>query len=45
MDYFERLQKAGFETDANFYSQQFSDEEIEKYGLRKNEILPIVYKK
>lgn len=45
MDYFERLQKAGFETDANFYSQQFSDEEIEKYGLRKNEILPVVYKK
>ncbi|AZA57664.1 class I SAM-dependent methyltransferase [Chryseobacterium shandongense] len=45
MDYFERLQKVGFETDANFYSQQFSDEEIEKYGLRKNEILPIVYKK
>lgn len=45
MDYFDRLKKAGFEADINFYSQKFSDEEIKKYGLRVNEILPVVYKK
>lgn len=45
MDYFDRLQKAGFETESNFYSQKFSEEEIKKYGLRINEILPVVYKK
>lgn len=45
MDYFDRLKDAGFEVEANFYSQQFSDAEIKKYGLRLNEILPIVLKK
>lgn len=45
MDYFDRLRKTGFETEPNFYSQQFSEEEIKKYGLRKNEILPVIYKK
>jgi SAM-dependent methyltransferase len=45
MDYFDRLRKAGFETEPNFYSQQFTEEEIKKYGLRKNEILPVVLKK
>jgi len=45
MDYFDRLRKAGFETEPNFYSQQFTEEEIKKYGLRKNEILPVVFKK
>ncbi|KQT35480.1 SAM-dependent methyltransferase [Chryseobacterium sp. Leaf405] len=44
MDYFDRLKKAGFETDINFYSQTFSEEEIKKYGLRTNEILPVIYK-
>ncbi len=45
MDYFDRLRNAGFETDANSYSQKFSEAEIKKYGLRSNEILPVVYKK
>ncbi|MCA6066210.1 methyltransferase domain-containing protein [Chryseobacterium sp. RG1] len=45
MDYFDRLRKAGFETEPNFYSQKFSEEEIKKYGLRHNEILPIVIKR
>ena len=31
MDYFDRLRKAGFETEPNFYSQKFSEEEIKKY--------------
>jgi hypothetical protein len=45
MDYFDRLKKAGFEVESNFYSQTFSEEEIKKFGLRHNEILPVVYKK
>ncbi len=45
MDYFDRLRNAGFETEPNFYSKQFSDAEILKYGLNHNEILPVVYKK
>ncbi len=45
MDYFDRLRKAGFEVDINFYSKTFSHETITKYGLLENEILPIVYKK
>lgn len=45
MDYFDRLRNAGFEVEINYYSQTFSDEEIRKYGLNRNEILPVVYKK
>ena len=44
MDYFDRLESVGFEADANFYSQNFSKEEIKKFGLRENEILPVVSK-
>lgn len=44
MDYFERLKSVGFSVDANFYSQKFSDSEIRKFGLNKNEILPIIFK-
>ncbi len=32
MDYFDRLEKAGFETEINFYSQKFSEEEIKNTG-------------
>ncbi len=45
MDYFDRLRKARFETEPLFYSQNFSQEEIRKFGLMENEILPVVYKK
>ena len=45
MDYFDRLESVGFEADANFYSQKFSKEEIKKFGLRENEILPLIFKK
>ena len=45
MDYFDRLESVGFEADANFYSQNFSKEEIKKFGLRENEILPLIFKK
>ena len=45
MDYFDRLKKAGFEVDINFYSKKFSKEEILRFGLMENEILPVVSKK
>lgn len=44
MDYFERLKKVGFDVEVNFYSQKFSEEDQKRYGLNKNEILPIVRK-
>lgn len=44
MDYFDRLRNAGFETDANYYSKQFSAADIKKWGLMENEILPVVRK-
>lgn len=45
MDYFDRLRNAGFKTEPVFYSQQFSQEEIRKFGLIENEVLPVVFKK
>ena len=45
MDYFDRLKKAGFEVDINFYSKKFSKEEILRFGLMENEILPVISKK
>lgn len=44
MDYFDRLKSVGFEAEINFYSQKFSDAEIKKFGLNRNEILPVVRK-
>lgn len=44
MDYFDRLKSVGFQVDANFYSKKFSKEEIKKFGLLENEILPVVRK-
>ena len=44
MDYFERLESVGFNAEANFYSQKFTDADIKRFGLNKNEILPIVRK-
>ena len=41
MDYFDRLKSVGFQTDINFYSRKFSDEDRKKYGLIENEILPV----
>ena len=45
MDYFERLQNVGFDTDINFYSRKFSSELRKKFALMENEILPVVFKK
>lgn len=44
MDYFKRLESVGFDTEINFYSKKFSPNEIKKYALVENEILPIVKK-
>lgn len=44
-DYFTRLEKAGFQAEINYYSQNFSTEEQQRYGLLANEILPVVRKK
>lgn len=44
MDYFDRLKSVGFIAEANFYSQKFSEKDIKRFGLNKNEILPVVRK-
>lgn len=44
MDYFERLKSVGFSVDINFYSQKFSKEEQNRFGLNVTEILPVVRK-
>ena len=44
MDYFDRLKSVGFEANINFYSQKFSETDIKRFGLNKNEILPVVRK-
>ncbi len=45
MDYFDRLKSVGFQTKPLFYSQKFPKEDIKKFGLMENEILPVVFKK
>lgn len=45
MDYFDRLKNAGFEAEINYYSQQFPPDQIKRYALNPNEILPIIRKK
>lgn len=44
MDYYDRLREIGFVVEEVNYSTQFTDEEIHRYGLEKNEILPVVRK-
>lgn len=44
-DYFNKLRNVGFKVEEVDYTQQFSEEEIEKYRLAKGEILPCVGKK
>lgn len=43
-DYVQRLQQAGFEAELLLYSQNFSPEDIRKFGLNANEVLPLVRK-
>lgn len=44
MDYFSRLESVGFRTVPDYYSRKFSAEEIKRYGLMENEILPLIFK-
>ena len=44
MDYFDRLRSVGFQAEINFYSQIFSESDTKKFGLNRNEILPVVSK-
>ena len=43
-DYYDRLREMGFVVDEINYSNQLTDEEIRRFGLEKNEILPVVRK-
>lgn len=45
MDYFDKLQSVGFQVDSIQYAKRFSSEEIEKYRIVADEIIPICKKK
>lgn len=44
MDYADRLRSVGFKVNEVNYTQEFTDETIEKFALPKGELLPICYK-
>ena len=44
MDYFDRLKSVGFSVNQIYYGEKFSEEEIFKYCLSKNEIIPVCKK-
>lgn len=44
MDYYQKLADAGFEVEKVNLSQKLTDEEIKRFALEKNEILPLVSK-
>lgn len=44
MDYYDTLKSAGFEVEKVVLSNKLSDEEIKRFALEKNEILPVVRK-
>lgn len=44
LDYFTRLEKAGFKVEQFKVNEHFSSEEIKKYALMENEILPVCFK-
>ena len=44
MDYYRTLEYAGFEVEKVNLSQKLSDEEVKRFALEKNEILPVVRK-
>lgn len=43
-DYFDKLRSIGFKVDEVDYTQQLSEEDIERYCLAKGEIIPVVHK-
>ena len=44
MDYFDRLKSVGFSVNQIYYGKKLSEEEIFKYCLSKNEIIPVCKK-
>ena len=44
LDYFDKLKSIGFEVEPIKYSKDFKKEEIKKYGLIENEIIPVCKK-
>lgn len=44
MDYFDRLEQAGFHAEAVDYTARMSAEEIDKYRLQPGELIPVVRK-
>ncbi|MDA8589188.1 methyltransferase domain-containing protein [Flavobacteriaceae bacterium] len=44
LDYFKKLESFGFKVDALKYSKEFTESEIIKYGLIKDEIIPVCKK-
>lgn len=43
-DYYDLLSKSGFEVEKVNFSEKLSDEDIKRFALEKNEILPVVRK-
>jgi SAM-dependent methyltransferase len=43
-DYFEKLEAIGFEVDPIPYSTQLASEKVERYGLAREELIPLVRK-
>ena len=44
LDYFKKLQNIGFEVDQVKYGSKFNDDEILKYSIVKNEVIPVCKK-
>lgn len=44
LDYFDKLKEIGFKVNANHYSQTLTTEEIKRYCLDENELIPICTK-
>ena len=43
-DYFQKLSEAGFKVEAVPYASEMSEEEVERFRLAKNEVVPLVHK-
>ena len=43
-DYFNKLRSVGFKVDEVDYTQRITPEELDRFCLMKNEILPVCYK-
>jgi len=44
LDYFKRLQNIGFEVDQVKYASKFNDNEVLKYSINRNEVIPVCKK-